>query len=184
MKEIYIIVTYTGTVLSKIIKLYTRKKYAHVSIAFDKNLETMYSFGRLNPYNPFKGGFVEEGKNKGTFKRFKNTTTKVFSMQITEEQYEGLKKDINQFMENKEKYKFNILGLFLTAINVELKRKNAFYCAEFVKYVIEKQGIKTNLPKIAKPNDFIKLDGLNELYEGKLSSYNVVELKEKLDVRS
>ena len=68
--KIYIVLTYTGTVLSKIIKLYTHCEFSHVSISLDKNLEHMYSFGRLNPYNPFKGGFVQEPVDKGTFRRF------------------------------------------------------------------------------------------------------------------
>ena len=53
MKKIYIVLTYSGTPLAKIIKLYTKKDYSHVSISLDKKLTKMYSFGRINPYNPF-----------------------------------------------------------------------------------------------------------------------------------
>ena len=53
MKKIYIILTYTGTLLSKIIKFYTKNEFSHVSISLDKELKYMYSFGRLNAYNPF-----------------------------------------------------------------------------------------------------------------------------------
>ncbi len=53
--------TFTGTILSRVVKLYTKKEYSHVSIALDENLEEMYSFGRLNPYIAFIGGFVREG---------------------------------------------------------------------------------------------------------------------------
>ena len=72
MKEIYIVLTHTGTTLSGVVKFYTRKKYTHVSIGLDSELNELYSFGRLNPYNPFKGGFVREDLNNGTFARFKN----------------------------------------------------------------------------------------------------------------
>ena len=47
MRKIYIVLTYTGTFLSKIIRMYTKEEYAHVSISFNENLEEMYSFGRL-----------------------------------------------------------------------------------------------------------------------------------------
>ena len=96
MKRIYIILTYTGTVLSKIVKAYTGAEYSHVSIALDKNLMMMYSFGRLNPYNPFIGGFVHEGINIGTFKRFKNTQTSVYSTIISDEQYNRLTQIIHK----------------------------------------------------------------------------------------
>ena len=58
MKKIYIILTFTGTILSRIVRIYTRKEYSHVSISLDQDLTKMYSFGRLNAYNPFSGVFV------------------------------------------------------------------------------------------------------------------------------
>ena len=61
MRKIYIVLTYTGTFLAKIIRFYTKKEYSHVSIALDEDLGRMYSFGRINPYNAFVGGFVREG---------------------------------------------------------------------------------------------------------------------------
>ena len=80
MKKIYIVLTYTGTILSKIVKIYTRREFSHVSIALDEDLTKMYSFGRLYPYNPFLAGFVHEGIDHGTFKRFKKTKTKKHSI--------------------------------------------------------------------------------------------------------
>ena len=53
MKKIYIILTFTGTALSRIIKMATKVEFAHVSIALDEELNEMYSFGRINPYIPF-----------------------------------------------------------------------------------------------------------------------------------
>ena len=91
VQKIYIVLTYTGTILSKAVKVYTRKKYSHISIALDKELKEMYSFGRLNPYNPFIGGFVHESINSGTFKRFKNTTTRIYSLNVSDKQYEKIK---------------------------------------------------------------------------------------------
>ena len=94
MKKIYFVLTHTGTVLSKIIKNYTKDEFSHVSISLDKELNKMYSFGRINPYNPLWGGFVHEYIDKGTFKRFYKTKTKIFSLEITEKQYLDLEKII------------------------------------------------------------------------------------------
>lgn len=171
MKDIYIILTHTGTFLSRIIKMYTKKKYSHVSISIDKDISKMYSFGRLNPYNPFIGGFVEESVDTGTFKRFKNSKALIFSFQVTDSQYEQIKNDIQKFMDEKEKYKFNILGLFCTVINKKIIRKNYFYCAEFVEHIIEKQNIETNLPYIIRPCDFLRLPNAKFIYEGKLRDF-------------
>lgn len=170
MKKIYIILTYTGTILSRIVKIYTRKEYSHVSISLDRDLNQMYSFGRLNPYNPFIGGFVHEGVDRGTFKRFKNTKTKIYSMEIDEEKYERLEEIIENIQQKKKLYKFNVIGLIAVALNVRIKREKCFYCAEFVKYVLEQSEV-VELPEIIKPDDFNKLNGLNEVYIGKLQDY-------------
>ena len=173
MKKIYIILAHTGTILSNIIRYWTKDEVSHVSIALDADLEEMYSFGRLNPYNPFWGGFVHEHINKGTFKRFKNTTAEVYSMFVTDEQYEKARKTIEYFNKNKEKYKFNVLGLACVSINKKIIRKNTFYCAEFVKHMLKVIGITevNELPKIIRPQSFKQLSGLRLEYEGLLRKY-------------
>lgn len=175
MKEIYIVLTYTGTLLSKVIKAFTGNEFAHVSIALDVELKNMYSFGRLNPYNPFIGGFVHEYIDDGTFKRFKNTVSKVYAIQIEDEKYENLKKIISKIQDNKKDYTFNILGLFAAGIHIRLKYDKSFYCAEFVKYVLDKSKINTNLPDTIKPEDFKKLEHANAkvIYTGLLREYRV-----------
>lgn len=172
MKNIYLVLTHTGTTLSTIIKCYTRDEFSHISIALDKELKELYSFGRLHPYNPFLGGFVQEGIDFGTFKRFKNTQTEIYSLEINNNKYEELKNEINIFKGNKEKYKFNIVGLLAVSINKQINYKDTFYCAEFVKYLFEKVKIENNLPDIIKPQDFKKIKNIKLVYKGKLKDYN------------
>ena len=75
-KQLYIVISQTGTLLSRILKQITGAEYNHASISLSRDLERMYSFGRRHPYNPFWGGFVIESPRTGTFKRF--SETKVF----------------------------------------------------------------------------------------------------------
>ena len=175
MKEIYIVLTHTGTTLSGIVKFYTRKKYTHVSIGLDSKLKELYSFGRLNPYNPFVGGFVHEELNKGTFARFKNTIGAVYSLKVTDEQYSSIIKTIEYVKENKDKYKFNVIGLFFVSINKKYQKQDSFYCAEFVKYILEKCFNKKLLPEIIKPMDFLELDNIELIYEGLFSKYESID---------
>ena len=173
MKRIYLILTYSGTILSRIIKIYTRDEFAHVSISLDEELNQMYSFGRLNPYNPFIGGFVHEGINIGTFKRFRKTQTAVYSIMISDEQYKKIKETIKLIRECPIAYKFNIIGLFGAGFNIRIHMRHCFYCAEFVKYLLEKARVKNNLPEIIKPEDFKRLDNIRLEYKGSLCEYSV-----------
>ena len=172
MKKIYIVLTHTGTILSKIVRLFTRNTYTHASLALDIEMKEMYSFGRLNPYNPFVGGFVKEGINIGTFKRFKRTKAEIYSIEITNKQYNIIKQKIKKIEVNKDEYKFNRLGLFLAAINYKYSKEKSFYCSEFVKFLIEYAEIDMDLPNIIKPNDFKKIIESKSLYKGKLRNYN------------
>ena len=133
----------------------------------------MYSFGRLNPYNPFIGGFVHEGINIGTFKRFRKTQTAVYSIMISDEQYKKIKETIKLIRECPIAYKFNIIGLFGAGFNIRIHMRHSFYCAEFVKYLLEKARVKNNLPEIIKPEDFKRLDNIRLEYKGSLCEYSV-----------
>ena len=175
--KIYIILTDTGTLLSKIIKFYTRDEFSHVSLSLDIELKNMYSFGRLNPYNPFIGGFVHEYIDKGTFKRFINTKAKIVELDTNDKQYRKMQEIIKQMELNKSSYKFNILGLFAVAFNMKIRVKNSFYCAEFVKYLMEKSEINLNLPDLVKPEDFKNICEGQEIYKGFLKNYKVKQQK-------
>ncbi len=177
MKKIYLVLTHTGTNLSKIIKNFTKDEFTHISIALDNNLEEMYSFGRLNPYNAFKGGFVQEHIDSGTFKRFKNTVAKIYYLDVTDKQYEDIKNNIKEIEKERKKYKFNIIGLFAVGFNVKIKKEKYFYCAEFVKYILEKSKVEINLPEIIRPECFKNLDGAKEIYTGLLNKYNKEQIQ-------
>ena len=173
MHKIYIVLTYTGSLLAKIVRGYTGKEFSHVSISLDENLDAMYSFGRLNPYNPFIGGFVQESPDYGTFKRFSKTKTKIYSLEVNDEQYKQITEIIEDVSANRNCYHFNVLGLFAVAFHLKIRKEKAFYCAEFVKYVLDCSSLNIDLPEIVKPNDFTGLQGLKEIYSGMLSEYKM-----------
>ena len=135
----------------------------------------MYSFGRLNPYNPFWGGFVQEGINFGTFKRFRKTVCKIYSLKITEEQYNNVRGMIEYIRSSKQLQKFNVIGVCAVGFNKRISFENSFYCAEFVKYVLDKSGIENNLPELIKPEDFKNIQDLNEIYSGRLRKYQITK---------
>lgn len=171
IKKVYIVLSYSGTFLSRIIKAYTKGEFSHVSIALDKELKEMYSFGRLNPYNPFVAGFVKEGINFGTFKRFKNTLVEIYSLELTEKQYTIIKDTIDTIKNSNISYKFNIIGLFANAFNIKYREERSFYCAEFLKHLMEKAEITISLPELVKPMDFKKPELMTLEYRGFLRLY-------------
>jgi NOL1/NOP2/fmu family ribosome biogenesis protein len=173
MAKIYIVLTQTGSILSNLIKCYSGKEYNHVSISLDEELNELYSFGRTHPYNAFSGGFVHEGINIGTFKRFKGTKAVVYALEVTKQQYCNIANQIYRMSSNKKKYKFNRTGLFLASIHKIRSVPNHFYCSEFAKYLFNNSGIDVSkLPTITHPEDFVNLEKIMHIYTGLLKDYH------------
>ena len=87
--------------------------------------------------------------------------------------------------EEKSKYKFNVIGLFLVSINKKYQKENKYYCAEFVKYILETCLNKNLLPQIIKPMDFLELDNMDLIYEGLLANYghsNIIENNKEYEI--
>ena len=169
-KKVYILLTDTGTLFTKTIKLYTGTPYNHASIAFDENLKEVYSFGRKRPTNPFIGGFVKENIKEGLFK---NATCAVYSLTNNEKEYNSMRRYIKQIEAEKEKYRYNLIGLFAVMLNKRLNRKNAFFCSQFVASVLKKSdSIDFSIPpSLVTPHDLQLVEKSELIYQGMLKDY-------------
>ena len=172
-KHVYIVVSQTGTLLSRFLKLVTRAEYNHASISLVPDLDIMYSFGRKNPYNPFLAGFVKESARFGTFKRFSKTRILVLDIAVSEEQYQAIERRIQTMLALKKHYHYNYLGLWLAGLRICYRKKRCFYCSEFVKDLLEKQNIKGagQLSSIVQPIHFLKLPTARKIYTGRLADF-------------
>ena len=132
MKKIYIITTYTGTVLSYLIRKISKTPYAHVSIALNEELNPMYSFGRLNPKTPIFAGYVEENINEGLYAIRTNTMCRVYSLMVTERQYEKLKENIDNVSINRKQYVYDVKALVYLSVNNPRKKDYKYVCSPFV----------------------------------------------------
>jgi len=178
-RTIYIVLTQTKTYPARAIKLYTKEPFAHASIAFDENLEEMYSFARRGKYNPFNAGFIREYIDRGVFGRFKSTRCSIYRLYITERQYQNLRKEIDIFVRNKNSYSYNYLGLIAAAFNIPVRSKSRYFCSQFVAYVLEKSGINifSKSYALVKPRDIRTNPYLIPVYEGMLSQYRLYRQK-------
>ena len=65
-REIYLVITQTGSIISRMLKKITGAEYNHVSVSLESDLHCMYSFGRRYTYFPWWGGFVRESTEYGS----------------------------------------------------------------------------------------------------------------------
>ena len=155
---------------TRLIKACTKMPYNHASIAFNPELTEVYSFGRKTVYNPFIGGFVKEDMHSVLFQQ---ADCSLYSLTVTNHQFEKMHRYIRVMDIQKEAYRYNFIGLFGVLLKKPIDRKKAFFCSQFVATVLKEGQImdgEKNLCLI-KPSDLPHLAGFQLLFEGRLRDY-------------
>lgn len=174
MKEIYVVLAMTGTYASRFINFFNRADYVHVSISLDGKFEEMYSFSRI--YTPFivPAGFVHENFNKGVYARHQNGACRIYTLQVTDEQFNSLTKGMEKFKKDPKHYTYNYIGLPFMLANVAWKRKRKYTCSQFVAWLLQEQSGVVSFGKsysLVKPQDFMRALSAFETYRGTICQY-------------
>ena len=178
MKSIYIFLTRTESITSKIVKFFTNDKYTHSAIAFDKELFYLYSSGRKNGIKMFPAGPCRESLNRGFYERDPHTPCVIYELPVSDEAFLSARQEVEAFMANIDDYKFSVLGIVACKLGIRWTRKNKYFCSQFVAQILRKSG-SVELPKpdcLMRPLDYSKLDGITKVFEG-----TVAELKAKIN---
>jgi len=170
MKEIKIVLTQTNTVISKTLKYLSKKPYNHISISFEDDCSTMFSFGRKITWFPLVGGFVKENIESGVFKMHPETKCKIYKFEVTYEDYDIISMRLNDFLAKPGKYRYSFLNVFLIRLNIPYQREHYYVCSSFVSYLLK--GIIPLQKEISLviPDDYNNLN-LKPVYEGRLFEY-------------
>lgn len=169
-RTIYFLFTDTGSYLSRAINYCTKQTLNHVSIGFDDELNEVYSFGRKRPNNPFIGGFVKEDI-RSEFMR--NSKCAIYSYRITEPEYETILRKIKEIEAEKDIYKYNFIGLFGVLFQIEINRRDAYFCSQFVATVLQDLENFNLLkpPCFITPSDIRTHKGMRLIFQGLLGEY-------------
>lgn len=146
MKTIYILLTRSGTLLSKLVYAATGASYTHASMAFDAELSCLYSSTRKNGYTMFPAGPSKEYLNRGVFRLRDNAPCALYALEVSDEAYFHALCRAEEFMRHSEEYSFNTLGLILCGLHIRWQRRHHYFCSQFVSEVLEQSGALA-LPK-------------------------------------
>lgn len=147
---VYVVLVHSGTGVSKAIKAISHSEYSHASICFDSSLDKMYSFARKDPRNPFIGGFRYESIGKGFYEQ-KEIPYAVYVVPCTESQVKKMKKRLNYFIQNQEKFTFDFTGLVTNYLGIVNNPAHRWFCSRFVADILN-AGAPKNNPYVAEPS--------------------------------
>lgn len=172
-KEIYLVITQTGSIVSRMLRRITGAEYNHVSVSLESDLHYMYSFGRRYAYFPWWGGFVRESTEFGTMKRFSDTMAVVLAISVSDDTYDKVGNELSAMLENKDEYYYDSIGLLLAGFKIIYKRKRHYYCSDFVRDLLVRFDIEGSelFEPIVQPVHFLDIPDGNVIYRGRLRDF-------------
>lgn len=170
--SIYIVLSHSRSVISKAIYFCTRDEFTHASISVDNNLEALYGFGRKWSRFPFIGCLKRELMDQGFYSLCKTLPGMIIKIDVTPEQYRRAKETLDDFVYNKNLYKYNFMGFIGYIFKAEFRSKRRFTCSEFVAHLLQESNIASfNKPlNLIRPQTFTELNG-QIIYKGDLKKY-------------
>ncbi|WP_117407190.1 hypothetical protein [Ruminiclostridium josui] len=177
MKNIYVVLSSTPTMMGKFIRVFTRSFYNHSSISLTENLNEMYSFARYRASNPLVGGFVKEFPERFTLGKQNDVCIKVFKIPVTEEQYEAIKLFIYKIKNDREENIYNSLAAIGVLLGCKFDTYKAYTCSDFVVRTLVEGNVlwDTCTFKNIIPDEIHTLLERYTSYSGCLKAYKPIE---------
>ena len=148
MKNIYILLTRSQTIVSRLVHLSTGDTYTHASIAWDDELTTLCSFARRHTALPLPAGLVREELCGGYYDLHRYMPCALLRLPVEDETHRLLRRQIEEMFTDAAHYRYSIAGLLRCRAGREVERDGRFFCSQFVAGMLEKCGAVT-LPKPA-----------------------------------
>lgn len=170
MRYIYILLTRSQTMISKVIHLVTGDTYTHASIAFDEELETLCSFARRNIQFPLPAGLVREDIHSGYYMYNNRIPCALLALPVEDDVYENAKNEAERMLSEMNSYHYNIRGLLLCRFGISDIRSHHYFCSQFVGKILEDSGA-LKLPKPASlihPQDYNDMPQFICVYRGQI----------------
>lgn len=171
MKQVYILLSRTGTIPSRLIYRLTRGAFTHASLAMLPSTDRFFSYARRKLNRPFYAGFKEENLHTHIFGKYPDSPCALFSLSVSDEGYDRMKKELGRYIENYDTATYNFLGMLPLRMGIPIRRGMKLTCSQFVALMLSVSG-DVSLPKnpyAMLPGDFLKLSGLTKLYEGTIA---------------
>lgn len=168
---IFIVLTEGKRIFSKIIKKATGGIYTHAGISFDSNLDNIYTFTS-------KGITIDNINDLDSDHKIR-----VFAFFVNNDKYLKVKKNIQYYMDNKERTHYSYLNLFTFLFKANLNREWHMVCSQFVDRILKMSdlNITNSDPSLTSPNSLDTFLSKNRnvyiIYTGLVEKYSAKKVK-------
>lgn len=163
-RSVYILLTRTNTLFSRVIHLFTGDEFTHAAIGVAGADGVFWGFGRKYPRLPFPGAFRKECPW-----RFKHgAPCRVYRVDVSEACYREICMILEHMSTMPEFYHYSILGVIACRLGIIYHRDRYFFCSQFVAWLLQESGAVELpvCPAMFRPSDFTRLSGATLEREG------------------
>ncbi len=163
-RKIYILLTKFHGSGSRVFSLFSNCYYTHASIGLDEDMNTFYSF--------VVKGFMIEKVTRYLKPGREPFPVTLYEISVPEETYFRIKSKIDFFIAYKSRMQYTILGVILAILRIPYKRKNTFFCSQFVAEVLKSVDIVPSHIDSALylPGDLSTVPGVRLLFVGNMET--------------
>lgn len=164
---IYVVLTDTGTLVSKVSKWITKDPYNHVSLSFDSDLSRLYTYALVNG-NSWRGGLKVEDPEL-----LKGARYSMWAVSVAAEMFEQLVARVSEMISESSKTRYNHLGLINAIFKTNIFDNDdvsAMICSQFVVKLLESIGVTLVHGRAAssvRPYELVKSKLLKHVRRGK-----------------
>lgn len=166
LKPIFLVFLKSNTIFNKVIKTVTKGPYGHVSMGFNPNLKSLYS------YNVHNDGFSAE--SIATYHDVSNM--KVFCVLTRRHVIEKLRGNIRHLKQTKTGY--SLINLLTIPFNIDYKSSTNMVCSQFVDSMLKiaEMDFTGKSSALVSPKDIyskiVRKKMVYKVYDGVIKNYN------------
>lgn len=188
LNPVYVVLFCNDGQFSRLIRKATGSQYSHATISLDPSLNEMYSFTDI-PYSRARtllsqpAGLVRESIYGPMYSH--NLYFTVLITFVDDVGLAEIKKKIEFFVKNHDKYRYNDLGLVKYFFNIRKKglpdenAKKKWFCSEFVSYLLKVGGMPGIDTVMKSPQDLYDSDLYVDSVDYTLKSFSEEDLIKK-----
>lgn len=180
LNPVYIVLSAGIKNSSNIIKWWTKGPFSHAAIGLNYDLETIYSYNNA-------GGEHQGLSIEGMSFFHPEQRIAVYSIFVDDEDMIALKKNIEFYVNNKDKTHYSKFNIVTLVLNKSVNFQYDMICSQFVDRLLKFINININDKDSAlvSPNDFYRAAATNtkiyKLYDGKSKNYKPEKIKKVID---
>lgn len=148
---VYVVMFSNDSIVSKLIRMWTKSDFSHCAIGFDKTLENIYSFAKdREDTTKNRVGFVRDN-----IKNYPDLNIKVYAIAIPFKYVYRLKKVFTEYIAHKMETSYNTLAILSIVINKQLRKLNEHFdkysmiCSQFVYTALSMCNIQLGINKVS-----------------------------------